>query len=194
MRPPAGPALRRATATTARRRSRPEFVDRLASRWGRRGGGRRAQTSLRPLRGVGNRATCGSEEYGLEHICCTSYIDDVLIDWTRDFGDWLDQVTERADRGDRHSQLMLELVTAELSVLQDLTSMPDVETPTLRRVRQSGRNPVWRVGHPYVSGAAVRLIVWFPPERPEDVVVALFANDKAQMGDVFYEASAPVPT
>ena len=53
---------------------------------------------------------------------------------------------------------------------------------------------MWRVGHPYVPGAAVRLIVWFPPERPEDVVVALFANDKAQMGDVFYEASAPVPT
>ena len=126
--------------------------------------------------------------YGLEHICGPRYIDEVLIDWTRDFGHWLDQVTERADRGDRHSQLMLELVTAELSVLQDLTSMPDVETPTLRRVRQSGRNPVWRVGHPYVPGAAVRLIVWFPPERPEDVVVALFANDKAQMGDVFYDS------
>jgi hypothetical protein len=83
---------------------------------------------------------------------------------------------------------MLELVTAQLSVLQDLKSMPDVETPTLRRVRQSGRNPVWRVGHPYVPGAAVRLIVWFPPERPTDVVVALFANDKAQMGDVFYDS------
>jgi hypothetical protein len=69
--------------------------------------------------------------------------------------------------------------------------MPDVETPTLRRVRQSRRNPVWRVGrvgHPYVPGAAVRLILWFPPERPEDVVVALFANDKAQMGDVFYDS------
>ena len=76
----------------------------------------------------------------------------------------------------------------ELSVLQDLTSIPHVETPTLRRVRQSGRNPVWRVGHPYVPGAAVRLIVWFPPERPEDVVVALFANDKAPMGDVFYDS------
>ena len=70
------------------------------------------------------------EKYGLEHICCTSYIDEVLIDWTRDFGDWLDRVTERADRGDRHSQLMLELVTAEFS---DLTSMPDVDTPTRRR-------------------------------------------------------------
>ena len=71
--------------------------------------------------GVGNRATFGWEKYGLERICCTSCINEVLIDWTRDFGDWLDQVTERADRGDRHSQLMLELVTAELSVLQDLT-------------------------------------------------------------------------
>ena len=115
----------------------------------------------------------------------------MLIDWTRDFGDWLDMVTERADPGDRHSQLMLELVTAELDVLQDLKSIPDVETPTLRRVRQSGKHPVWRVGHPYVAGAAVRLIVWFPPEHPEEVVVALFANDKAQMGDVFYDSVGP---
>ena len=72
------------------------------------------------------------------------------LDWTHDFGDWLDQVTERADRGDRHSQLMLELMTAEPNVLQDLTSMP-MRPPTLRRVCQSGRNPGWRVGHPYIQ-------------------------------------------
>jgi hypothetical protein len=55
-------------------------------------------------------------------------------------------------------------------------------------VRQSGKNEVWRVGHPYVAGAAVRLIVWFPPERPDHVVVALFAGDKARIGDVFYDS------
>jgi hypothetical protein len=126
-------------------------------------------------------------KYGLEHICFEGYIDGALIDWTREFGDWLDLVTERADRGDHHAQVVLELVTAELDVLQDLKSMPEVEAPTLRRVRQSKRNAVWRVGHPYVAGVAVRLIVWFPPDRPNEVVVALFANDKAQMGDVFYD-------
>jgi len=39
-----------------------------------------------------------------------------------------------------------------------------------------------------VAGAAVRLIVWFPPERPDQVVVALFAGDKAHIGDVFYDS------
>lgn len=125
--------------------------------------------------------------YMLEDICSTGYIERVLIDWTRSFDDWLDEVTKKADRGDRHAQVVLELVTAELDVLGDLRSMPEVETPTLRRVRQSKQNTVWRVGHPYVAGAAVRLIVWFPPERPDQVVVALFANDKAHMGDVFYD-------
>jgi hypothetical protein len=30
----------------------------------------------------------------------------------------------------------------------------------------------------------LRLIVWFPPERPGEVVIVLFGADKAQMGDV----------
>lgn len=33
---------------------------------------------------------------------------------------------------------------------------------------------------------AIRLIVWFPPDAPP--VVVLFGNDKAQMGDVFYNS------
>jgi hypothetical protein len=43
-------------------------------------------------------------------------------------------------------------------------------------VRQSGKNLVWRVSHPHVEGVAVRLIVRFPPARPDEVVVALFAG------------------
>jgi hypothetical protein len=31
----------------------------------------------------------------------------------------------------------------------------------------------------------MRLIVWFSPDEPDTVVVALFAANKAQMGDVF---------
>ncbi|WP_199238379.1 hypothetical protein [Kribbella steppae] len=34
---------------------------------------------------------------------------------------------------------------------------------------------------------AVRLICWFPPES-DTVVVALFAGDKARIGDVFYNS------
>jgi hypothetical protein len=44
----------------------------------------------------------------------------------------------------------------------------------------------WRLSHPFRDGIAIRLIVWFPPETPP--VIVLFANDKAQMGDVFYNS------
>jgi hypothetical protein len=56
----------------------------------------------------------------------------------------------------------------------------------LRRVRQSRKHQLWRVSHPFRDGIAIRLIVWFPPESPP--VIILFGNDKAQMGDVFYNS------
>ena len=63
------------------------------------------------------------------------------------------------------------------------------ETATLRWVRQSRRYPLWRVSHAYHPQAAVRLICWFPPDTGT-VVVALFAADKARLGDVFYDGVA----
>lgn len=63
----------------------------------------------------------------------------------------------------------------------------DTETATLKWVRQSKRYPLWRVSHPYREGGAVRLICWFPPDS-DTVVVALFAGDKARIGDVFYNS------
>ena len=59
------------------------------------------------------------------------------------------------------------------------------DTPSLKRVRQSRRYQVWRVADPYREWIAVRLIVWFP--ATDHAVVALFAGDKARMGDVFYD-------
>ena len=73
----------------------------------------------------------------------------VLVDWTGEFDAWLDRLTERADRGERIAVRTLALVIAELEVLQDLESQPREDTATLKRVRQSRRNQVWRVGHPY---------------------------------------------
>lgn len=64
------------------------------------------------------------------------------------------------------------------------------DTPGLKWVRQSGRFPVWRTSHPYDEDAAVRVICWFPPDI-DTVVVALFAGDKARMGDVFYNSVGP---
>ena len=46
---------------------------------------------------------------------------------------------------------------------------------------------VWRTAHPYDPEIAFRLICWFPPDS-STLVVALFAADKARMGDVFYNS------
>jgi hypothetical protein len=115
----------------------------------------------------------------------------VLIDWTGEFDRWYDQLIERAEVGGERSVEQLGLVNAELGVLQDLAAAPEVDTPTLRRVSRSRRHRVWRVAHPFVQGIAVRLIVWFPPDGPGEVVVVLFAADKARMGDVFYDSVGP---
>lgn len=60
----------------------------------------------------------------------------------------------------------------------------DVET-----VAQSRRYPLWRVAHPFIAGVAMRLIVWFPPDRAGEVVIVLFGAEKAQMGDAFYNSA-----
>jgi hypothetical protein len=76
-----------------------------------------------------------------------------------------------------------------MAVLRALTEPPgmDDETAELKWVRQSKRHRVWRVSHPYHPGVAVRLICWFPPDA-QVVVVALFAGDKATIGDVWYSS------
>lgn len=67
---------------------------------------------------------------------------------------------------------------------------PTAETPDLKRVRQSRNYQVWRTAHPYDPSIAFRLICWFPPDS-DTVVAALFAADKARMGDVFYNSVGP---
>jgi hypothetical protein len=124
----------------------------------------------------------------VDSICCRCYISGVLIDWSDEFDLWLDRLVNRVDSGDAAAAVQLDLVTAELEVLQALVGEPAEESATLKRVRQSGKHLVWRVAHPYVDGVALRLVVWFPLQRPDEVVVALFAGDKANMGDVFYNS------
>lgn len=107
----------------------------------------------------------------------------MLIDWPAEFDTYLTRLEESTDPGD---QQRLDLLYAQLKILEDLDQAPVDETPTLKRVRQSRRYTVWRVSHPYQEGIAIRLIVWFPDNNR--VVVALFAGDKARMGDVFYNS------
>ncbi|MEW2484268.1 hypothetical protein AB0876_32250 [Mycobacterium sp. NPDC049093] len=107
----------------------------------------------------------------------------MLIDWPAEFDAYLTRLEESADPIDRQR---LRLLQAELSILQRLDRAPTEDTPSLKQVRQARRYPVWRVSHPYREGVAVRLIVWFPTTGR--AVIALFAGDKARMGDVFYDS------
>lgn len=112
----------------------------------------------------------------------------MLIDWTGEFDTWLDRLSNQAREGDERALQQLAKVNAAFQVLTNLAATPTTDTPTLRRVRQSKQNPVWRIGHPFTPDIAIRLIVWFPPTRPGEAVVVLFGADKARMGDVFYDS------
>jgi len=107
----------------------------------------------------------------------------VLIDWTEQFGRWLNRVEADARAGDQVAMRVESHVTAQLRHLQQLAGPPVEPTATLPPVAQSGRYPVWRVSHPPYEGTAVRLIVWFPEDGC--AVIVLFAGDKARLGDVF---------
>lgn len=110
----------------------------------------------------------------------------MLIDWTDEFDQMLDRLDERVAVGDADAVLTRRLVMLELGMLADLPEAPTEDSKSIKRVRQSKKHVVWRLAHPYVDGKAVRTIVWFPDDQ--HAVVALFANDKAQMGDVFYDS------
>jgi hypothetical protein len=110
----------------------------------------------------------------------------VLIDWSSEFDSWLTELERRAAEGHGRADAQLDLVNAMLDYLQDLKEPPTDDTPTLKRVRQSHKHQVWRISHPFRDGMAIRLIVWFPPDAPP--VIVLFGNDKAHMGDVFYNS------
>jgi hypothetical protein len=115
----------------------------------------------------------------------------VDIDWPGEFGRWLDRLEADARAGDDRSRTVLAYVARALDQLRNLADAPTLatETATLRQVRQSRRYPLWRVSHAYHQEVAVRLVCWFPPEAAT-VLVALFAADKAKLGDVFYDGVA----
>ncbi|MCH9730808.1 MAG: hypothetical protein K0U84_14225 [Actinomycetia bacterium] len=109
------------------------------------------------------------------------------IDAPEEFFDWLDRAEAHARAGDEAARRRLARATDALAQLRNLTQPPTADTPDLKRVRQSREFQVWRTAHPFDPDIALRLICWFPPDS-STVVVALFAADKAQMGDVFYNS------
>lgn len=123
-------------------------------------------------------------------MTCMTYFDggDRLASGVRDVAG---PARDRSPRRRRASRTVLVFVARALDQLRNLSEPPrrESETATLRWVRQSRRYPLWRVSHAYHPQAAVRLICWFPADTGT-VVVALFAADKARLGDVFYDGVA----
>ena len=108
------------------------------------------------------------------------------MDWTPEFDRWWENIESKSDPLSKKIALT---VIAQLKFLTDLESKPEENMATLRRVAQSKKYRLWRVSHPYKKDIAVRLIVWFPPDDAEVVIVALGAN-KAPIGDIFYDGVA----
>lgn len=109
----------------------------------------------------------------------------MLLDWSREFDAQYDRLEADASApGIEHFTLLAFM----LKQLQDQAAAPAEDTAMIKRVRQSRKYQVWRVSHPYRDSIALRLICWYPLETPDTVVVALFAGDKAGMGDVFYDS------
>jgi hypothetical protein len=102
-----------------------------------------------------------------------------------EFDAWLRRVQQKSREGNAYYRRQLELVAAALRMLRDLKAAPEEDTAGLKRVAQSRQHQVWRTSHPFEEGIAVRLICWFPP-KTDEVVVALFAGEKARIGDVWY--------
>lgn len=109
------------------------------------------------------------------------------VDGPEEFFDWLDRSQNKAEGGDERARRQLARAIDALNQLRKLQAPPTVDMPDLKRVRQSKTYIVWRTAHPYDPEIAFRLICWFPPDS-STVVVALFAADKARMGDVFYNS------
>ena len=109
------------------------------------------------------------------------------VDGPAEFFDWLDRTEDKARNGDEPARRLLARAVDALNQLRTLDQAPTEDTPDLKRVRQSRIHQVWRTAHPFDPEIAFRLICWFPPNS-STVVVALFAADKARMGDVFYNS------
>ena len=114
----------------------------------------------------------------------------MLIDWSDEFNTWLDRLEDHA-HNDPISARRLDYITAQLQHLQELTDAPEEDTAHLRRVRQSKTYPVWRLAPPTTPTSPCGSS-WFPDD--EHAVIALFAGDKARIGNAFYNSVEPEPT
>lgn len=114
----------------------------------------------------------------------------VEVHRSQQFRRWVDELVVKAKAGDERAVRTARHVLDELNFIKNLDSEPAEDTATLKWVRQSRKNRVWRLSHPFDADIPVRIICWFDPQS-KVVVVVLFAADKAAMGDVFYDSVGP---
>lgn len=110
----------------------------------------------------------------------------MLIDWTDEYQRWRDRIDADRAVGNVSAQVQNDLADFHLETLQNLDNEPSEDTPTLMRVRQRGKFPLWRLSHPFIDGIAIRTVVWFPTEG--EVVIVAIGAEKSAIGDLFYDA------
>lgn len=125
----------------------------------------------------------------LDAIYAGTYSDGMEIDWTDEFDRFWLRLEEDAGSGDSAARRRYFLLNAEIRRLQNLDAVPLDEQPWLKRVRQSGAYPLWRLSHSFEEGIAVRVIAWFP-EPDQAVALLVSGRDKARVGDVWYDGVA----
>ena len=87
--------------------------------------------------------------------------------------------------------MLLARASDLLGALRELRAKPDEESATFKRVRQARRHDIWRVAHPFDHDVAVRILCWFPDERPDTAVVALVGGDKKVIQNLWYDSATP---
>lgn len=109
----------------------------------------------------------------------------MLIDWTREFDRWWQNIEKRQSLDLRSRQIAV-IVGTQLDFLQALGQMPEEDSLQIRRVSLSKKNSLWRISHPYREGIAIRLVVWFP-QYDRDLALVVMGVDKSKVGDIFYD-------
>lgn len=142
---------------------------------------------LRPGNAVRELAAQLHEDMHLHAYALECILVGMEVHRSRQFKHWVEDLVAKANDGDPFAVTAAKYVLDELNYIKTLDSEPNHDTATLKRIRQSKKYRVWRLSHPFDPQMAVRIICWFD-DHATTVVVALFAADKAPMGDVFYDS------
>jgi len=117
----------------------------------------------------------------------------VLVRGADSFSRWLTSLRLDAKSNNpnntaaRVARLRLDRINAFLLVLSRMQAVPTADDPpVIKRIRQSSRYELWRLGHPHHSEVCVRLIVHF---HASEAVVALVGGDKLRVSDQWYDTA-----